>query len=295
MDMDVVFGSLARKVDLSLMDYMSLTSGQAEIESCLGQFLNRYSTVIIGAFSRKTLISPLSGNVIELLVLFNEERKGDFFPRELMEKLAVTFEAHFDGVQFSKQEMTLSVPFDRFRFDVRPGFLIGTGTYLVPSKDFLRWDEYATQAQYDEFLAENGKVSGRLRHLVQLVKTWNVEHGKVFDEYYLELLVLRVMKGVDIGSYTRALRFFFYYATREVVYKLEDPADRTRMVEGLYNVEKLFYAMKLFYDAAQISMQAVDDAESISAGQATELWTQLFPQSMPEVIGLRTEEQVATA
>ena len=54
---DDAFGLLAKNTELSLGEYTAITQSQADIEYYLMQHLSTFSTVLYGAFSRKTIVS----------------------------------------------------------------------------------------------------------------------------------------------------------------------------------------------------------------------------------------------
>ena len=68
------FELFAKNTDLTLTEYLSVTQSQAEIEHFLGLHFTTFSTVLHGSFSRKTMMSPLQGAAINMLVYFRTTR-----------------------------------------------------------------------------------------------------------------------------------------------------------------------------------------------------------------------------
>ena len=87
------FDRLAKNIELSLVDYTSVSRGQASIETYLGNYITTFTTVQPGAFARNTMVSPLKDSEIDLLVLFNQKHTSTFLPGDVLSKLDVTLSA----------------------------------------------------------------------------------------------------------------------------------------------------------------------------------------------------------
>jgi hypothetical protein len=118
------FELLAKSTALSLGEYTSITQSQADIELYLTQHLDTFSSVIFGAFSRKTIVSPLSGSIVDMLVLF---RTGDIkhrHPSRIFSKLSENLIQQYPESYVLKNRNVLMLPVQNFLFKIQPAYPI---------------------------------------------------------------------------------------------------------------------------------------------------------------------------
>ena len=96
------FEVFAKNIELSLSEYNTVCRCQAEIEAYLGEYITTFTTELPGAFARKTMVSPLEGSVVDMLVLFNEKHSSAFLPNDLLGRLHVTLLAKYPGTTFDE-------------------------------------------------------------------------------------------------------------------------------------------------------------------------------------------------
>ena len=281
------FALLTGKICLPLSEYTEITRSQAEMERYLARFIDTFTTVLPGAFARRTMVSPLQGSVVDLLVLFNQSHSERFFPTDLLDKLRVTLDAHYDDVLYRARHADIIVSANHFQFRVQPAFLTDEDYYLLPSPNWNDWVKYDALGYKHVFDRTNSQHGSRLEHVIRLVKTWDRLNGCVFNGYYLELLVDEILKNYEIKSYSYALCYVFRSALAEVVYKKDDPANQGIQVEGLLDVDNLIRAMLRFHDAYQVSARALQYEQDGRLDEALSCWAQLFPGAFPSVIDLK--------
>ena len=275
------FDLLAKKTELPLDEYTSISDRQADIESVLAQHVSTFSTVIPGAFSRKTLVSPLAGCDISLYVLFKYELKERFMPAKLLDNLLVTFRQKYPDAVLSRKYNAIMLPFEDFTFRVQPGFLTPKNTYLVPALAWSGWIEYNSLAYKAELVKSDNQHKGRLLPVIRMIKAWNHATGSLFDDYYLEIMVSDVLKDYSISQYSTAMRHVFKSALAEVVYKKNDPANPEFDIEGLRDVSDLVNAMLHFKQAYQLASRAVVHEDEGHIELALECWRTCMPGSFP--------------
>ena len=275
------FDLLAKKVELPLDEYTAVASRQAEIESCLAQHVSTFTTVIPGAFARKTLISPLAGCDISLYVLFKHELNVRYQPAKLLDKLLVTLRQRYPDAVLSKKYNAIMVPFDNFSFRVQPGFLTPKNTYLVPALAWQGWIDYASLAYKTQLTKADLVHKGRLLPVIRMVKSWNHVTGSLFDDYYLEIMTCDILKDISIRQYSTALCQVFKSALAEVVYKKNDPANPEFEIEGLRDVADLVNAMLHFQQAYKLARRALAHEEDGHVQLALESWRKLLPGCFP--------------
>ena len=275
------FALLSAKIELPLVEYTAIASKQAEIETLLRQYISTFTTVLPGAFARRTLVSPLAGCTVDMYVLFKEEHKARFWPADLIDKLLVTLKHQYDSATLSAARDAVFVQFDDFRLRIQPGFMTESKVYVVPSINLMEWAHY-NNAAYNEALAKTNSLhKGKLIPLIRMVKAWNHAHDNFFDDYYIELLVKDAVENYSIDDYQSALCHIFKSGMLETGYKKHDPANLEFDVEGLRGIEDLVKAMLDFKEAYKLASYAVEYEASGESERAFENWRKVFPGYFP--------------
>jgi len=275
------FALLAKNTDLSLSEYTLITQTQAEIEQYLKQHQGTFSTVLNGAFSRKTMASPLSDNVIDMLVLFRDSDVKHTYPSRVFTLLKNSLSKQYPDIYAIEGRNTLILPMKNFQFKIQPGYLSPNHTYMVPSDLFNEWINYDIHSYNDKFVRENVRHKGRLIEIIRMIKTWNRISGQRFNGYYLELLVTTVLHDYEIKSYSETLKHIFYAALSEVVFQKEDPANSEFQVEGLNDIGDLISTMTLLKKSYNLASEAIHLEEQDQTMRALEVWNKVFPQVFP--------------
>jgi hypothetical protein len=280
------FALLSTRIELPLVEYTAIASKQAEIETFLAQYISTFTTVLPGAFARRTHVSPLAGCTIDMYILFKEEHRPRFWPADLIDKLLVTLKDRYDDIALSAARDAVVIQFDDFKFSVQPGFMTGARSYLVPARGLMEWAEYKSVV-YNEALAKANSVhKGKLIPLIRMIKAWNHANDDYFDDYYLELLVKDAVQNYTIDDYQRALCHVFKSGMLETVYKKHDPANLEFDVEGLHGLDNLMKAMLHFKKAYKLASYAVEYETTGELEPAFESWRKLFPGCFPTNLDL---------
>jgi hypothetical protein len=276
------FDRLAKNIELSLVDYTSVSRGQASIETYLGNYITTFTTVLPGAFARNTMVSPLKDSEVDLLVLFNQKHSSTFLPGDLLNKLYVTLSAKFPGTTFDENTESVYVPVENFSFRVQPGFITDQNHYLVPASSWNDWVEYDALGYKDQFSRANLKHGGKLLNVVRMLKTWNHLSGKAFDGYFLELLVKDVLDNHEIISYQAAINFIFKAIFSDVALRKHDPANQSLQVVGLHNLDNIANAMVHVENSYFVTKEAIQFEAEGNMRTALSSWRQLFPHHFPD-------------
>lgn len=280
------FDLLARSTELSLGEYTSITHSQADIERQLMQDLGTISSVLFGAFSRKTIVSPLSGSIVDMLVLFRGSDVKRALPSRIFTKMSEALMAQHPDSYVPENRSILMLPANSFYFKIQPAYPISDHTYMLPDEKFNEWAKYDITSYNDIFMKENVRHKGKLIDIIRMVKTWNRASGNIFNGYYLELMVTEVLSSYEITNYQEALRHIFRYAVAEVVFQKHDPANVDIQVEGLNDVSELINAMKLLQKSYALTDEAVEYEQEGDIKNALECWNKLFPQVFPSQVDM---------
>ena len=275
------FELLSTKIELPLAEYTVIASKQAEIETLLGQYISTFTTVLPGAFSRRTLVSPLAGCSISMYILFKYENRSKFTPAELFDKLLVTLKHRYDTATLSRASSAVIVPFKDFEFRVQPGFVADDKRYLVPSPDWHYWLDYNSLAYKESLAKANSGHKGKLIPLIRMLKSWNHVNGNYFNDYYLELLTKDMMANHTIKNYPDALCHIFRSGLLQTAYKKQDPANLEFEIEGLRDITNLVKVMLHFKAAYKLAKYAVKYEAAGNTDKALENWRELLPGCFP--------------
>jgi len=275
------FKLFAKNTDLTLAEYLLVTQSQAEIEQFLRAFFPAFSTVLHGSFSRKTMISPLRGASINMLVLFQDSQIKHRLPSLVFKELSECFVEQYPDTQSIKNSNTIIVPIENFSFNIQPGYSTDDHVYMLPAPIFNDWIKHDSHHYNEYFVKVNVHHKGELTAIVRMIKTWNRISGKYFDGYYLELLVTDLMARCESRSLSESICYIFKTALNEVVFQKQDPANKEFDVEGLYDIENLIKAMLLLKESYRIAEEAIAFEQRNEMEKAIACWNQLFPGVFP--------------
>lgn len=283
---DDAFQLLAKSTELSLREYTLITQCQADIEQTLRQEINTFSTVLYGAFLRKSIVSPLSDSIVDMLIVFKEQDIKNVYPSRVFEKLSETLVQYYPDAQVMKDQNILIISMKGIHYKVRPAYTLSDHTYMLPDENFNEWTRYDINAYSDIFRKENANHKNRLLGIIRLVKTWNRVSGGFFNGYYLELLITEVLSSYEITSYPETLRHIFRSVLPKVAFQKHDPANIEFMIEGLNNIDNLISAMTLIKKSYLLSDEATTLEQDGEREKALECWRKLFPQVFPSQVDM---------
>lgn len=283
---DDAFRLLAKNTELSLREYTIFTQCQADIEQSLRQHINRFSTTLYGAFLRKSIVSPLSDNVVDMLIVFSEQDISNVPPSRVLEKLYETMVQHYPGTEEIKNQSAVILPIKDLHYKIRPAYALSSNTYMVPDKNFDEWSKYDINAYSEIFSKENVAHKNKLLEVIRLVKTWNRFSGNFFNGYFLELLITQVLSSYEITSYPETLLYIFKAILPKAAVQQHDPANVEFMIDGLNNMENLIAAMQLIKQSYTLTDEAIAFEQKGEIDKALNNWNKLFPQVFPTQVDM---------
>jgi hypothetical protein len=275
------FELLAKSTALSLGEYTLITKGQNDIESYLMQHLSTFSTLIYGAFSRKTIVSPLPGSIVDILIIYRDLDIKNVPPSRIFLKLSEVLIEHYADAYELKNKNTLVLPMNEFQYKIHPAYAVSGNTYMLPDETFDDWALY-NLAEYNEiFSKENTRHKGKLIEVIRMIKTWNRVSGNFFNGYYLELMVTDVLSEYEMVNHTETICHVFKTIFSEVIFQQYDPANMDFKIQGLNDIDSLISAMTLVKKSYQLANQAVTFEQEDNIKKALGNWKQLFLQAFP--------------
>jgi hypothetical protein len=285
---------LAKSTALSLGEYTLITKGQADIESYLRQHLRTFSTVIYGAFSRRTIVSPLQGSIVDMLIIFRDSDINSVPPSRVSTKLSEVLIEYFPEAYVLKNKNALMLPMNNFHYKIQPAYSVSENIYMLPDEIFDEWAKYNLASYNEIFAKENTRHKGRLIEIIRMIKTWNRVSGNLFNGYYLELLVTEALSKYQITSYSETIRHIFKTAFSEVVFQQHDPANLDFKVEGLNDIETVVSAMTLSKKSHHLANQAVIFEQADNTTDALNSWSKLFPNVFPRQVDIAVSKARST-
>lgn len=283
---DGAFDLLAKNTELSLGEYTSITQSQADIERYLMQHLGTFSTVLYGAFSRKTIVSPLHGSIVDMLVLYRDIDVKNIYPSRIFIKLRDALVEQYPKAYAIEGHSVLMLPMNGFQYKIHPAYPLSAHSYMLPDEKFNEWAIYDINSYNEIFSRENVRHKGKLIEIIRMIKTWNRVSGNLFNGYYLELLVTEVLSSYEITSYPETLRHIFRAAVAEVVFQKHDPANMEFQIEGLNDIDDLITAMKLLQKSHALADEAIVFEQDGDTEKALHSWNELFPQVFPTQVDM---------
>lgn len=280
------FDLLAKYTELPLGEYTSITRGQADIERSLRQHLSTFSTMLYGAFSRRTIASPLKDNVIDMLILFRNTDIEHINPSRVFSKLSESLIKHYSDAYRLENRNILMIPIKNIQYRIHPAYLTSDNMYMVPAEVFDEWVKYDINSYQETFQREDAAHKGKLVEIIRMIKTWNRISGNLFDNYYLEILLTEMLATYQIKSYSETLCLIFKTAVFQVVYHKLDPANMEFKVEGLNNIDNVITSMLLLNKTYALAKKAVMFEESGDIDKALDNWNKIFPKVFPTKVDM---------
>ena len=284
------FALLAKSTEISLGEYTEILRHQAEIERHLMQHISKFSTVLHGAFSRKTIVSPLPGSVVDILIVFREDDIKAALPSRLSAKLMEVLTEDYPDTYPTKNPTTFIVPVKGIKFKIRPAYSVANDEYMLPDETFDGWVKYNLSSYNDIFVKENIRHKGQLIEIIRMIKTWNRVSGNVFNGYFLELMITDVLSSCEITSYAEAIRHIFKAAFSQAAFTQHDPANQEFPIDGLNKLDDVMIAMHLIKNSYNLANDAIVYEQDGDTAKALSNWNKLFPQAFPKPVDMLVGE-----
>lgn len=284
------FKLLAKSTELSLVEYTAITQSQADIELFLMQRISTFSTVLYGAFARKTIVSPLAGSIVNMLIVYREEDISFSHPSRIFSQLKECLIEQYPEAYEIKGRCALMVPIKNFFYKIQPAYSLSGHTYMLPAEKFDEWVKYDVTLYNEIFSKQNVRHKGRLIDIVRMVKTWNRVSGNLFNGYYLELLVTELLSTYEITSYSETLCYVLKSAIPRVAYQQQDPANIEFEIDSMNDLEKIVSAMILLKNSYKLAHEALKYEKEDNTELAFKNWNKLLPQAFPTQVDMMVSQ-----
>lgn len=281
---------LTSHLEITDDQHLAIVAYQGEIEKVLAKGFDNYGTVLAGSYSRNTMITVKKSAVIELFLLLRPNYAKQYSSRELVDKLLTILSKHYDKVDISGYGHGVSIFLSEYQFNIVPGVYKENKGYVIPDYKNDKWRRGNPDLYSDQLKTANQQHKGRLLPLIRIIKCWNIANNSVFDEYYLELLVKKILTNVETSTYSKAIEYIFKEATKEIVFSIDDPARFEIQVQGLADVEKLAEAMIAFHTAYKKTLKAKEYEHEGKLDLSYNEWESIFPGVFPKPFEMLAKE-----
>lgn len=166
-------------------------------------------TFIFGSYDRGTIL-PRSYDInsdVDFMIVFSD---GGYQPQTYLDKLRRFATNYYSSSDIAQSHPTIKIDMNHIRFELVPA-LLSYGQYQIPSRasGYQNWT-YTDPRGFKARLQEcNKKNKWYIAPTVRLMKHWNVAHGRTFDSYELEQLIVEYfqnkyfVEGCNYWSYFR--------------------------------------------------------------------------------------------
>lgn len=168
---------------------------------------------------------------------------------------------------------------DAFTVDVTPALMHPSGGLLIPERHSNAW--VRSDPEYlMSLVAARHKDWNQFAKLVRVLKMWNSDHGGLMKSLVVEMLALHHLPVA--AERQIALASFFTAAAQAVWQPICDPAGLCGEIQPGLDQGAV---SKLFSDAAEKAVAAVESEAADKGRTAMCLWRDVFGDAYPEPTG----------
>lgn len=284
------FQMLKARLEITDDQRSVISTRQGELEKAISKGFDNNGTMLSGAYSRDTMIAVRKGAVVDIYLILKQKYGHEYTPGELVNKLHETLFDQYEEVTHNIDGHGVIVPLSDFQFNIVPCFhKIGKG-YVIPDCRKDQWIMNDPNTYSNQLKKANKLHEGHLLHLIKIFKCWNQKIGSMFDEYYLELLVDKILTDVEVTDYTNAVKYIFKEARHEVVFAIKDPAGFGPQLKGVKDAERLAEAMISLHEAYKATLNAERFEHEGELDLAYKEWESIFTGFFPKPFEMLAQE-----
>lgn len=150
---------------------------------------------VFGSYDRGTIL-PRGYDVnsdVDFMIVFND---GGYQPQTYLDKLRRFADYYYASSDIAQSHPTIKIEMNHIRFELVPS-LLTYGNYQIPSKNsgYASWMITEPRTFKTNFQECNKRHNWYIGPTVRLMKYWNTTHGRVFDSYELEKMIVEYYAG----------------------------------------------------------------------------------------------------
>lgn len=166
----------------------SITTLQTRLNSYFGDAVS--SHFVFGSYSRGTILprNMDSESDVDYMVIFAD---GGYQPQAYLDRLKRFVQQYYQTSEITQSHPTIQLTLNHIRFELVPT-LISYGQYYIPTKTYgvatwMTTDPVSFRAHLQDC---NKRHNWYINPTVRLMKYWNASHGKPFESYELEQMIV---------------------------------------------------------------------------------------------------------
>ncbi len=291
------FKQLASSLELTDEECELVADRHKTLRDKLDELLDLEEHFLTGSYKRKTLIRPKDSNElfdVDFFLAFSNDEYGDKDLPELkgMVEAALQEIKEDDPLIEDIREQNRSVGviyIDNFQIDAVPAIQVEkdvlykiydkTSGQAVMSNPKLH-GERLTQANE---ASESGGVP-RLVPIVKILKSWKRDRCTYLKSFHLEMLVVEILGGNEIPSYSQGIADFFSKSSDYLGEPcLKDPANKDNMIdEYLDEGNERRRLLKAIARESMIAKHALELEDEGKDEDALDEWQRIFKLDIEE-------------
>lgn len=150
---------------------------------------------IFGSYDRGTILprSHDENSDVDFMIVFND---GGYQPQTYLDKIRRFANYYYASSDIAQSHPTIKINMNHIRFELVPA-LLTYGNYQIPSinSSYASWMITEPRTFKTKFQECNKRHNWYIGPTVRLMKYWNATHGRVFDSYELEKMIVDYFAG----------------------------------------------------------------------------------------------------
>ena len=227
------FEFLRSNLKLTELQERTVAARQSNVRNAVASQLTVVDNFLTGSYRRHTMIGPLNGADVDILVALDRKYRdrGARAVLELVKKALL--DEYKKGAMISRNGQAVTVTFTDFVVDVVPAFALPWWTWEngweICDSGSNRWITTNPKKHVDISAAANKAHGGHLVPRIKQLKAWNRTVGEPLRSFHIEVLAWSIfgtswwLKNGQSSDWTSAC-YFFDKASAKLKRPLHDPA-----------------------------------------------------------------------
>jgi Second Messenger Oligonucleotide or Dinucleotide Synthetase domain len=219
------FALLRSNLEITGLQAASVSTTQNNVRAVMKEGTTVLDDFLVGSYMRNTMIAPLVQADIDVFVVLDPKYYEAGGQASLLDKVKRVLQKQYPTTpHVSRNGQAVTIRLTTFTIDIVPGFHRSGGGFLIPDSNSGSWIETNPKTHIDMWSKANADHKGDLVPLIKMIKCWNREHSCLLNSFHLECLVLQILAGVRIDSFSFGARYVFEKMKDKINYKNLDPA-----------------------------------------------------------------------
>jgi len=285
------FEIFRQQLELTKTEREDAQRRHTEVRECIRESFQVDRDFLTGSYARNTKTKPLK-DIDIFFVLGKDERHWRSKPPS---EVLAAFEACLvkkygrDNVECGRRCVTVEFE-KRYQTEDKDGKVLSidsvpafdtAGHYEIPDGKLGKWIESNPEVHKDEATAKNKELDGKWVPFVKMAKRWNRESGKLVKPMFLMEVIAQDLVDPPFNNYPDEVVRYFSAMQVAIEQDWADPAGLGPMVSDQMDANAKTAAKKALRDAERLAVQAMRSEQQGRAGEALQLWRQIFGSYFP--------------